>query len=65
MSSGAANCVGRALALHEIRVVVAALVRRYDIRFAPGFQPSDWTDHLTDQFALVRTKLPVVLSKRV
>lgn len=62
---GPGNCVGRSLALHEMRAVIAAVLRRFDLRFAPGFQPDDWLNQLTDHYVLVRGKLEVVLSKRV
>jgi cytochrome P450 len=61
---GPGNCVGRSLALHELRTVLAAVVRRFDARFAPGFKAQDWIDQLSDHYILVRGKLDVVLSKR-
>jgi cytochrome P450 len=63
--SGPGNCVGRSLALHEMRTVLAALVRRFDFQFAPGFQPEAWTAQLKDFYILTRGHLPVVLSKSV
>jgi cytochrome P450 len=62
--AGPANCVGRPLALHEMRTVLAALIRRFDIEFAPGFGKDDWLKQLKDQYVLVRGKLPVVLTQR-
>lgn len=61
---GPANCVGRALALHELRTVLAALVRRFDLAFAPGYEEHDWIDQLKDQFILVRGRLSVVMTER-
>jgi cytochrome P450 len=62
--SGPANCVGRSLALHEARTVLAAVVRRFDFAFAPGFESQDWLDQLKDQYILVRGKLRVVVTPR-
>jgi cytochrome P450 len=62
---GPGNCIGRPLALHEMRAVLAAVLHRFDLRFAPGFRPEDWLDKLRDNYILVRSRLEVVLSKRV
>jgi cytochrome P450 len=62
---GPGNCVGRALALHEMRAALAMLIRGFDVRLAPGFTPEQWTDALRDAFVLVRGALQVELSERV
>jgi cytochrome P450 len=61
---GPANCVGRALALHEMRVVLATLVRQFEMEFAPGFKEDDWTNHLLDKFVLLYGSLPLVMHSR-
>jgi cytochrome P450 len=61
---GPTNCVGRALALHEMRATLSMFVRRFDFQFAPGFRAEDWTEHLTDKFVLHFGKLQVVLQAR-
>jgi cytochrome P450 len=62
--TGPTNCVGRAVAMNEMRVVIAALVRGYDMKLAPGFEPKDWTDNLGDRFVATRGKLMVEMKKR-
>jgi cytochrome P450 len=62
--SGPANCVGRALAMVEMRFVLAALIRRFDFALAPGFEPGDWTDNLGDAFAMTHGKLLAVVRAR-
>jgi hypothetical protein len=62
--AGPGNCIGRSLALKEMRAVLAAIVRRFDIRFADGFDPAMWEPHLKDRFILMPGALPVVMSKR-
>jgi hypothetical protein len=47
-----------------MRTILAALVRRFDVRFAPGFEPADWERQLKDAYILVRGELKVVLTKR-
>jgi cytochrome P450 len=36
---GARRCIGRAFALFEMKVVLAQLLPRLDLQFAPGYQP--------------------------
>jgi cytochrome P450 len=62
--AGPGNCVGRTLAKTEMRAVLAALVRRFDVRFADGFQPASWEEALEDQYILTCGTLPVVMTKR-
>jgi cytochrome P450 len=64
-ASGPANCIARLLALQALRVVLAAIVRRFDFALAPGFMPREWTDRLEDRFILEKGSLPVVISRRV
>ncbi|KAH8118801.1 high nitrogen upregulated cytochrome P450 monooxygenase 2 [Phellopilus nigrolimitatus] len=60
-----ANCVGKNLALAEIRAVVALLLHRFEIRFADGYDPRRWEDELEDMFVLKVGELPVVLTCRM
>lgn len=62
---GPGNCVGRALALHEMRAALAMLVRGFDVQLAPSFAPEQWTDGLRDEYIVVGGKLEVVLAERV
>jgi hypothetical protein len=48
----------------EMRAVLAALVRRFDIRLAPAFDRGAWERELEDHFVLARGALPVIMSKR-
>jgi cytochrome P450 len=57
-------CIGRQLALHELRVLVSTIVRRFDISFAPDFAPEDWTRSLYDHFVLLGGNLWVVFQIR-
>ena len=64
-SYGPANCAGRALALVEMRVITALLMQRFEIQFAPGYNPTDWEDQLEDFFAVCNGPLPVTLTPRM
>ncbi|KZV87616.1 hypothetical protein EXIGLDRAFT_592475, partial [Exidia glandulosa HHB12029] len=51
-SYGQTACVGRHLALYEARAVLAMLVQRYDMEFAPGYDPKQWLADLKDHFII-------------
>ena len=63
-STGSAGCVGKPLALVELRVVVALLVQTFDMRFAPGYDAKQWEEDFHDYFVARKGELPVVLSCR-
>jgi cytochrome P450 len=64
ISIGPEMCVGRQLALHELRVLLSTIVRRFDISFAPGFASEDWTRSLYDHYILFGGSLWLVLQMR-
>ena len=64
-SYGPANCAGRALALVEMRMVVALLVQRFEIQFADNYDPSVWEEHLEDFFVFCNGELRVKLTPRM
>ncbi|KAF5315461.1 hypothetical protein D9619_007593 [Psilocybe cf. subviscida] len=65
-SMGQQNCVGRPLALMEMRYLLATLVRNFDIKFDDskvGMQ--QWTDGLEDRYTFQpKGILPVRISRR-
>ncbi|KAL5511174.1 hypothetical protein ACEPAH_4389 [Sanghuangporus vaninii] len=63
-ATGRANCVGKNLALMEMRIVVATIVQRFDMKFAEGYDPVKWEEELQDFFVMKVGKLPVVLHAR-
>ena len=64
-SYGPQNCVGRGLALVEMRIVVALLLQRFHIKLADGYDSDDWIKHLEDYFVLHHGKLLVNLQPRI
>ena len=40
------------------------LVQRYNIAFAPDYDPRKWEEDLRDWYILARGELPVVLTRR-
>lgn len=63
-SAGPANCVGKPLALIEMRIALAALLHAFDMRFAEGYDSRMWVDGLGDWLVTTRGALPVVLERR-
>ncbi|KAL5489839.1 hypothetical protein ACEPAI_4671 [Sanghuangporus weigelae] len=63
-AAGRANCVGKNLAWIEMRMVVATIVQRFDMKFAEGYDPLKWEEDLQDFFVMKVGKLPVVLHSR-
>lgn len=63
-SSGAPNCVGRPVALLALRMVLAWVVLRFDMRLAEGYDVRQWERDLRDYFAFQKGVLPVVLTPR-
>ena len=63
-SLGPANCVGKHFATMEARMVVAALMQQFDIRFADGYDSADWEAALEEFSVLKKGPLPVMLTPR-
>ncbi|KAJ7625445.1 cytochrome P450 [Mycena rosella] len=63
-SFGPANCVGKNLALQEMRMVICTLMGKFDMRFAEGFDVRSWEDNLCDYFITRKGKLPVIFLPR-
>ncbi|KIJ23223.1 hypothetical protein M422DRAFT_276244 [Sphaerobolus stellatus SS14] len=63
-SYGPTNCVGKNLAMFEMRIVVCSLLQKFEFELAPGYNPSEWDDALRDHFIFVKGRLPVVIRTR-
>ncbi|OJT10335.1 Isotrichodermin C-15 hydroxylase [Trametes pubescens] len=63
-SFGPNNCVGRGLALQEMRMLAALLLRRFEMRFADGWDAREYEEGLKDWFVLQKPALRVVLTPR-
>ncbi|KXN90423.1 Cytochrome P450 67 [Leucoagaricus sp. SymC.cos] len=60
-STGPANCAGKPLALIELRLVIANVVRRFEIAFDDGYDPRQWERELRDRFVMVKGELKTAL----
>ena len=62
--AGPTNCVGKNLALMEMRMAIAALVRKFEMQFAPEWDVDQWEKNCKDHFVLVTGPLPVIVTRR-
>jgi len=63
-SFGPANCVGKPLALMELRFLTASLVHKFNMSFEDNYNPDQWERDLKDRFVLAKGKLPIKISLR-
>ncbi|KZP23056.1 cytochrome P450 [Athelia psychrophila] len=63
-SFGPSNCVGKNLAIQEMRMVVCLMLQSFDMRFAEGYDVQRWEKDLEDRLITHVGKLPVVLTAR-
>lgn len=63
-SYGPENCAGRSLAMNELRVITALMMRHFDMKLADGYDPKAWQDQLKDWFIMSVGTLPVQLTLR-
>ncbi|KAE8137385.1 cytochrome P450 monooxygenase [Aspergillus pseudotamarii] len=63
-SSGPYACVGKRLALMELRCVVAMILHDYDIALAPGQSAKAFWEGQLDTFTLVAPSLQLIFTKR-
>ncbi|RPD52781.1 cytochrome P450 [Lentinus tigrinus ALCF2SS1-7] len=63
-STGPMNCVGKTLAMQEMRMVVCALLQRYKIRARDGWDGGNFESEYRDYFTAPRPEVPVVLETR-
>ena len=64
-SYGPANCVGKFLALQEMKTVICHMMQKLDVRFAEGYDPKRWIADLEEHAVMRKGNLPVMFSKRV
>ncbi|KAJ7231273.1 cytochrome P450 [Mycena haematopus] len=63
-SLGPANCVGQKFAKREMLMVLSALFKSFDMRFADGFDSEAWPMGMQDFFVVTRGPLRVDLTPR-
>ena len=63
-SFGPSNCVGKNLAMQEIRMMLCYLVQRLDMKFPEGYDPVQYEQGLDDRFVFTIGRLPVIVQRR-
>lgn len=63
-SLGPNSCVGKQLALMELRTVVAYLVTAFDVKFAPGEDGTRLLNDSKDFFTISTSDLEVIFTRR-
>ncbi|KAF8200339.1 cytochrome P450 [Pholiota molesta] len=64
-SSGPQNCVGRPLALMEMRYALSSLVRNFHMEFdTSACDPKTWEEQFCDRFLLAKGKISIILMVR-
>ena len=63
-SFGPSNCVGKNLALQEMRMLVCHLVQKLNFRFPDGYDPMQYEREMRDRFVVTVSRLPVIVERR-
>ncbi|KAI0345507.1 cytochrome P450 [Trametopsis cervina] len=63
-SVGPSNCVGKNLALLEMKMVICLCMQTFEMRFADGWNAKMWEENIDDSFVIGMGQLPVVLQRR-
>ncbi|CAG8972199.1 hypothetical protein HYALB_00007341 [Hymenoscyphus albidus] len=64
-STGSAGCVGKQLALMELRNVTARIISDFDVRFAPGEDGTGIIEKSTDIFTMALEPMMLVFERRI
>ena len=63
-SFGPSNCVGKYLALKEMKMALCHILQKVDVRFAEGYDPTTWDAEIADRATLQLGVLPVTVTVR-
>ncbi|KAI1783878.1 high nitrogen upregulated cytochrome P450 monooxygenase 2 [Ganoderma leucocontextum] len=63
-SYGPMNCVGKNLAMAEIRMVACTLLRQFELRLQDGWDPAEYRRGFKDYGIASRPRLPVTITHR-
>ncbi|TBU46359.1 high nitrogen upregulated cytochrome P450 monooxygenase 2 [Dichomitus squalens] len=63
-SYGPANCVGKGLAMQELRMVLCLLVQKLHLRLADGWDPKVYDEQILEWLVMIKPYLPVVVERR-
>ncbi|EMD32294.1 hypothetical protein CERSUDRAFT_77592 [Gelatoporia subvermispora B] len=63
-SLGPANCVGKNLALQEMRTLICLIMQRFFLRFAAGYNPASYEDNVRNFFIMQKPELLLTVERR-
>lgn len=63
-STGPSNCVGKNLAMQEMRTFICCFVQRFHVRFADAYDPARFEESMEDKFVTKLGELPCMLERR-
>lgn len=63
-SFGPSNCVGKNLALQEMRMVITFLVQKLIFKFPEGYDILSYERDIEDHFVVKAPNLPVIVRRR-
>lgn len=63
-STGPSNCVGKSLAMQEMRTFICCFVQRFHVRFADTYDPARFEESMEDKFDTKLGELPCILERR-
>nr|QKG86308.1 NotG [Aspergillus sp. FM242] len=62
--TGPYSCIGKPLALMNIRTTIARLIMTFDIQFPKGVDATPFMEHAEDHFSLGIERMPIVFTRR-
>ena len=63
-SFGPYNCVGKNIAMQEMRLLLCRVVQKLEFRYQDGFNPAWYEEGISDMFVAHVGQLPVVFKRR-
>ncbi len=63
-SFGPANCVGKNLAMQEMRTVLCHITQTLHLELPDGWDPAEFEEQFVDYYAAETGKLPVIIQRR-
>jgi cytochrome P450 len=63
-STGPRICPGKNIAMIEMQIVAACIMRNFDLKAVEGYDIDEWEKHLGDLFIVTKGPLPLVLVER-
>lgn len=63
-SFGPSNCVGKNLAMEEMRMVVTGVMQKLEMRLVDSFDPAEYQKNIRDQFVIEVPSIMVTMTRR-